>query len=279
MWSIGIYSGASPFELASPDGGNNPVLTRESVSDVPARFVADPFMVRRNGVWYMFFEVLNDKTEKGEIGLATSHNGLDFMYQQIVLAEAFHLSYPCIFEWNDEVYMVPETLGAASVCLYQAKSFPTGWTCLGQLRQGSYADPSIFRFDDKWWMFACSTPYQHDELRLYFAEELLGAWQEHPASPIVQSNRHDARPAGRVLTANGKLIRFSQDCTQRYGAQVRAFEISELTTRSYVEEPCSSNPVLAASGSGWNGLGMHHLDPHFVDGRWIACVDGFSGSV
>jgi hypothetical protein len=79
MWSIGVYCGTSPFELAPPDGGRNPVLTRESVNDVTARFVADPFMVRRSGVWYMFFEVLNDKTEKGEIGLATSRDGLDFV--------------------------------------------------------------------------------------------------------------------------------------------------------------------------------------------------------
>jgi hypothetical protein len=33
---------------------------------------------------------------------------------------------------------------------------------------------------------------------------------------------------------------------------------------------------LSASGRGWNGSGMHHIDPHRMeDGRWIACVDGW----
>src|SRR5215204_6180803 len=183
MWSIGIYSGPTPFELAGTSD-RNPVITKECVHDVPARFVADPFMLRHNDAWHMFFEVMNEESEKGEIGLASSSDGFDFVYRQIVLSEPFHLSYPGIFKWQDEVYMVPETLGAGAVCLYRADPFPNRWTLQGKLLNGSYADPSIFRFGDKWWMFTCSTPYQHDELRLYFASELAGKWQEHPASPI-----------------------------------------------------------------------------------------------
>ena len=40
-WSIGIYVGTSPFHFHPPEHVNNPVLTREAVSDVPADFVAD----------------------------------------------------------------------------------------------------------------------------------------------------------------------------------------------------------------------------------------------
>jgi hypothetical protein len=279
MWSIGICIGESPFHLSTPQGITNPILTRASVSDVPARFVADPFMVRAGGFWYMFFEVLNQQTNKGEIGLATSENGLDWKYRQIVLTEPFHLSYPYVFEWNDEHYMVPETLQMEAVCLYKADEFPTRWSQVGQLVKARCADPSIFHFDDKWWMFACSTPYQHDTLRLYFAENLLSPWAEHPASPIVTGDKHKARPGGRVLVLDDRIIRFAQDCLPVYGTQVRAFEISELTTSSYVEKEGQDSPVLTASGNGWNGLGMHHIDPHpMSEGQWIACVDGFSGS-
>ena len=273
MWSIGIYSGPTPFELS---GTANPVVTKESVNDVPASFVADPFMVHHSGVWYMFFEVMNEESEKGEIGLATSNNGHDFEYQQIVLSEPFHLSYPGVFQWNDEFFMVPETLGAEAACLYRADPFPSAWTLHAKILNGSHADPSLFRCDNKWWMFTCSTPYQHDELRLFFSSELLGRWQEHPASPIVTGNKRDARPAGRVIINNGNPIRFAQDCTERYGAGVSAFEITELTTDRYRERPCNRNPILSGSGSGWNALGMHHLDAHFDNGHWIACVDGYA---
>ena len=166
-----------------------------------------------------------------------------------------------------------------AVCLYKAVKFPTRWARISQLVKAGYADPSIFQFDDKWWMFACSTPYQHDTLRLYFADDLSGPWAEHPASPIVAGNKHQARPGGRVLVLDDKIIRFAQDCLPAYGTQVRAFEISELTINSYVERESQHSPVLRASGQGWNGLGMHHLDAHQMSERqWIACVDGYSES-
>ena len=277
MWSIGIYAGTSPFHLLPPAEISNPVLSHENVSDVPAGFVADPFMVRAGGMWYMFFEVFNEQTDKGEIGLASSRDGLAWTYQQIVLAEPFHLSYPYVFEWENEHYMIPETLEADAVRLYKATAFPTRWTFLGSLVEGSFADPSIFFFDDRWWLFACSTPYQHDTLRLYFAGELLAGWTEHPASPIVEGDRCRARPGGRVLVSDHRVTRFSQDCVPIYGTQVRAFDISHLTTKIYDEEENPHSPILAASDSGWNSGGMHHIDPHRVSkGQWIACVDGRS---
>ena len=276
MWSIGIYTGQSPFHLAPLRGARGPVLTRADVLGVPAQFVADPFMIQAGGVWHMFFEVLNQRSNKGEIGLAVSRNKRDWAYQQIVLAEAFHLSYPYVFEWRGEYYMIPETLQAEAVSLYKAESFPLRWSYLGPLVKGLCADPSVFHFGGRWWMFACSTPYQHDELRLYSAAELTGPWQEHPKSPIVQGNKRIARPAGRVIIFGDKVVRFAQDCIPEYGTQVRAFEITQLTTASYAEAEHASSPVLSASGSGWNGLGMHHIDLHrMAGGRWLACVDGF----
>ena len=276
MWSIGIYTGSSPFCMTPATEARNPVLPRNDIRDVPAKFVADPFMISVGELWYMFFEVLNEATDKGEIGLATSHNGFDWTYQQIVLTEEFHLSYPYVFEWKDEYYMIPEALKAGAAGLYKAESFPTGWRYHGPLVKGNCADPSILYFDHRWWMFICTLPYQHNELRLYSAEELTGEWIEHPKSPIISGNKRTARPAGRVVIFNDKIVRFSQDCIPEYGTQVRAFEISRLTTEDYAETEHPESPILTATGRGWNGFGMHHIDLHLLsDGRWIACVDGF----
>jgi hypothetical protein len=38
--------------------------------------------------------------QEGEIGLATSEDGLKWDYKQVVLNEPFHLSYPYVFEWQ-----------------------------------------------------------------------------------------------------------------------------------------------------------------------------------
>jgi hypothetical protein len=270
-----MYVGDSPFHFSSPSEIDNPVLTRMDVSDVPASFVADPFMIRSNSGWQMFFEVKNILTKNGEIGLAVSENCIEWTYSQIVLAEPFHLSYPYVFEFEREYYMIPETLAAKCIRLYQATSFPTRWIPVADLIDGTFADPSIFRFDGRWWMFACATPFAHDVLRLFFADDLFGPWREHPQSPIVENNPHIGRPAGRVVTANGRVIRYAQDCYPKYGRMVRALEILELTPNNYCEQESEAGPVLKPGDGGWNGQGMHHIDPHLnSDGSWIASVDG-----
>lgn len=275
-WSVGIYVGKSPVDFAA-ENIKNPVLTRRDVLDVRAGFIADPFMIKVEQTWFMFFEVLNQQNRRGEIGLATSVDAVNWKYENIVLAEPFHLSYPYVFSYLNEYYMIPESHEANSIRLYKATKFPQEWNFIGNLLTGSlFLDTSIFRYADKWWLFAETNPtHKYDTLRLYYAEELLGTWLEHPKSPIVRGNSHIARPGGRIVVTNDQIIRYAQDCNPDYGTQVRAFEITELTTTTYEEREMNGGLVLTPTGSGWNGQGMHNIDPHFIeDGKWIACVDG-----
>ena len=45
---------------------------------------------------------------------------LDWEYRQIVIDEPYDLSYPYIFQWQDEYYMIPEAHTETSVRLYRA---------------------------------------------------------------------------------------------------------------------------------------------------------------
>ncbi|MBD2138462.1 hypothetical protein H6F32_12875 [Anabaena sp. FACHB-1237] len=274
-WSIGIYTGDSPFNLSSPENIKNPVLTAKDVTDVPADFVADPFMVCENGIWYMFFEVLNSLNNKGEIGLATSKDGFNWHYQQIVMREDFHLSYPYVFKFKNEYYMIPESFQSSSVRLYIATDFPTQWSFVTNLLdQSEFADSSIFQHNDMWWLLT-TTSKDRNILRLFYSQQLIGLWIEHIKSPVIEENKKIARSAGRIVLLDGKIIRYTQDCERIYGSQVRAFEITDLTTTNYQEKEFQENPIIKASGSGWNKTGMHHIDPHKIDeNKWIACVDG-----
>jgi hypothetical protein len=269
-WSIGVYTGDSPLNLAPASHLNNPVLTALDVTDAPAVFVADPFMIRVEQTFYMFFEVMCADDFRGNIGLAVSDDGFKWDYRGIVLREPFHLSYPYVFAWRGEYYMVPETKKSGSVRIYKALSFPNGWALCASPLKGALADPSILRYEDRWWLFAAQGK---GTLRLYHAEDLFGIWHEHPRSPIVTNNANAARPAGRVITYNDQTIRYAQNARRD---EVRAFAITKLTTSFYEEKECLESPVLRATGRGWNSKGTHHLDPHRLDeGCWIACVDGF----
>jgi len=277
VWSIGIYAGTSPFDLKPSERVDNPVLTAKDVTDMQANLIADPFMIRVGQTWYMFFEVLGWETNCGRIGLATSQDGFKWTYHQIVLAEPFHLSYPCVFEWAGDYYMIPESCQADSVRLYRASDFPTQWSLVGTLLNGNaFLDSSIFRYDDIWWLFT-GISHHNDALGLYYANNLLGPWFGHPRNPILEGNPRISRPAGRVVKFNGRVVRYAQDCRPLYGTGVRAFEIRRLTLTHYREREVRKSPILTAGGAGWNCHGMHHVDPHLMeDGQWIACVDGWS---
>ena len=273
IWSISIYAGKNPLEFAPhPLVHKVPVLTSKDVMDVPATFVADPFMIYDNERWHMFFEVLNSSSNQGDIGYAWSTNGLDWQYEKIVLDEPFHISYPYVFKWNGFYYMIPESRKGSAVKLYKAAEFPFKWTFVRDLITGDYADSSIVYKDDKWWMFVLKN---YDTLALFYADSLTGLWTEHPKSPLVKGNMDISRPGGRIIIADGKMIRYVQDCHPEYGNAVRIFQVDILTTTSYQDHEIMKNPLLEASGSGWNSMGMHHIDPHPLnEGDWIACVDG-----
>jgi hypothetical protein len=278
QWTIGIYSGESPFALTNELGFRNPVLKAEDVTDVPAKFVADPFLIRDDSTWYLFFEVYNLNNEQGDLAVATSKDAKNWEYQQVIIDEPFHLSYPYVFNHNGDYYLIPESYQSNSIRLYKATNFPYEWEFVSTLVEDvSLVDPSIVNINDMWWIFSSEESKENDTLRLYYADELTGPWQEHPASPIVEGDNRIARPSGRILKYDDRIYRLAMDLTPEFGThQVVAVEITELTPTTYEEVPLDGGPLLKPDGSGWNSIAMHQLDAHQVGvNQWIASVDGF----
>jgi hypothetical protein len=271
-WSIGIYTGPSPFEIG-PHHVNNPVLTAADVTDVRAEFVADPFLFKTADGWLMFFEVLNLETHQGDIAVASSPDLKVWTYDRVVLDEGFHLSFPQVFEIDGMHYMLPESSHANDVRLYRATSFPHEWELDTVLLTGEHTDPAVFQHDGRWWMY--TTPSEsNDVARLYVSDTLRSGWTEHPASPIVYLDATRSRAGGRVLAVHDRVIRFAQDDLGQYGLRVRAFEVTKLTATEYEEREIDWS-ALDGSGEGWNADGMHHVDLHWSDGSWVAAVDGW----
>lgn len=270
LWSIAIVRGNEPFALSIPD---KPLLRARDITDTPARMVADPFAVRSGGQWFLFFEIDSVATRQGEIGLAVSADTTNWVYQGIVLDEPFHLSYPLVFEYDNTWYMIPESHQADSIRLYRADPFPAHWTFLTNLVSGSYTDPTLVRHQNRWWLFA--TTGQNENLHVFYADSLTGPWLAHPGNPVVAQDRTRARCGGRIREINGKLIRFAQDCLERYGHRLLGFEITTLTPEAYEENPLPENPLLEPDGTGWNASRMHQLDLHqAASNRWIGFTDG-----
>jgi len=256
-------------------GTTNPVLTAASVTDKVAKYVADPFIYHEGNTWYMFFEIYLNSMDIGDIGLATSSDCFNWTYKQVVLHEAFHLAYPQVFKWDGTYYMVPESYSRNEVRLYKATNFPYTWTFVNALVSGrDYVDSNIFRYNNTWWMFAPTTTFN---TYLFYSDNLTNpsSWHAHPMNPIVSADASKAREGGRVIVFKGnQILRLAQKCDVSYGEAVRAFQVDTLTKTSYAEHEISQNPIVSASGSGWNKDGMHTVDPWWIGDRWLAAVDG-----
>lgn len=71
--------------------------------------MADPFLLRRGDKLYMFYETKSTEQQKGQIGVAVSSDGgTSFQHQAVVLDLPWHLSYPFVFEYNEQVRCIPQ---------------------------------------------------------------------------------------------------------------------------------------------------------------------------
>ena len=68
-----------------------------------------------------------------------------------VLDEDFHLSYPYIFEYENEIYMCPETHKKKEIRIYKCLEFPNKWEFHKTLmRDVSAVDTNIFEYNGMW---------------------------------------------------------------------------------------------------------------------------------
>ncbi len=272
-WSVAFYTGPSPFNLHPQPGAATPALTPEAFPLYPATDIADPFMIRKDNVWYLFAEVVEAKSGRGKIACAESPDGKAWRWRSVVIDEPFHLSYPYVFEWENEYYIIPESRRAGQIRLYKAESFPDRWKLAAVLAEGEYRDTSVIRHGGAWWMI---TAGNRDTLHLFSAPALTGPWTPCPGNP-VKTDPCTGRPGGRMFEWNGKIYRFAQDRKPAYGSRTWAMEVTRLSPGGYAETLAAQRPVVEASGSGWNATGMHTVDPHEVSpGLWLSTVDGHS---
>jgi hypothetical protein len=276
-WSIGVVAGPSLSELSSLEPGRNPVLTRRDVTDVRAEFVADPFLCHDEGRWWLFFEVLNARRDRGEIGLASSADLRTWRYEGVVLREAWHLSYPFVFTHAGEHWMVPESEARGRVELYRATAFPRRWERHAILLEGApYGDATLWEADGTWHLIA--SVGGSATLRCFTAPDLLGPWREHGSSPIVDGESRIARPGGRVVRGDdGRWVRFAQDATRTYGGGLEAVAFDLPLGRDGVRgDPLGRVRLTgpADADATWVRDGLHTLDAHRHEGGWVAVLDG-----
>jgi len=208
------------------------------------RYWADPFIIEKDHRYYVFIEEKILAAGLGRIACLTLDKEGGLLSNQVVLERPYHLSYPFIFEQGGEIYMLPETAANHTLELYRCVNFPNQWQFIKMLMTDIYAvDATLLEYDKKWWLFANVKEEggsSLDALHLFYADNpLADQWTAHPLNPIIKDIR-SARPAGRIFTRDGQLIRPSQDSSRRYGFALKFNRIEKLNEEEYKETNVSS---------------------------------------
>ena len=78
-------------------------------------FFADPFAIKDNEYYYIFFEYLNYRNKKGEIHYHKYDKNLKLIKEKVAIRKDFHLSYPYIFTEDNNIYIIPEMNGSKEI--------------------------------------------------------------------------------------------------------------------------------------------------------------------
>jgi len=210
------------------------------------RFWADPHILEKDGRCHVFFEEYVRSRRKAHISVVSFDEDLKpQLPPRVALEQPYHLAYPFVFEYEGDIYMVPDSRANRSVELYRCVAFPDKWELHKTLLEDVDAvDATLLQHAGKWWMFVSISEQpigrNWDELFLFYADSpLANVWTPHPKNPIVSDARR-ARPAGGLLQYRNRLYRPSQDCSGRgtsgrYGYALRVNEILTLTEDDYEE--------------------------------------------
>jgi hypothetical protein len=108
-----------------------------------------------------------------------------------------HVSYPYIFKYDGDIFLIPESYEEGKINLYKAKNFPDTWVKIHTLIEGVKAvDSTIFHYDNYWWvMYTDLNIGLNNNLNILYSKDLLGPWQQHEKNP-VKIDISSSRPAG-----------------------------------------------------------------------------------
>ncbi len=203
------------------------------------RFWADPFLIEKEGKNYIFFEECFFG-QKGHLSVMELAENGTHSEPKIILKKDYHLSYPFVFEHQNEWYMIPETAENHTVELYKATEFPEKWVFVKNLLENiQTCDSTLLFYESKYWLFTTHFIARNgdiwDKLSIFYANDLMGEWTAHPENPVVKDIK-TARCAGKIFEKNGKWYRPAQNSSKRYGYGLAIQEIVTLSETKYEEK-------------------------------------------
>lgn len=209
---------------------------------------ADPFIY--NG--YLFCELIHKNIghKGGVIGCSPLQENLEF---KVIIKEKFHLSYPHIFEYENKIYMIPESCKANKLLLYKCINFPYKWEKKCVLKNNfSCYDTTTFKLDKKFYLF--TTEKNSGETYLFKINNLLKSKLEIDKKNILPNCY---RGGGNTFSINNELfIPIQPSEVKFYGERLSIYKIKRIENKEIVFEFVYEIKIPSKY------KGIHHLSNH-----------------
>jgi len=236
------------------------------VENPRAHYFADPFVIEREGRTICFVEDYSYRLDRGRIA-ALDLTDDEPVELGPVIEEPCHMSFPFVFEYQDDLFMIPETFEAEEISIYRCSDFPMGWERSGSLMDDVEAsDTMVFEHEGRWWMLANLRPEGcldfYSRLYAFYADSPLSKdWVPHPLNPVVIDS-DGGRNGGLLKGRDGSLHRVGQHQGMMvYGTDYSVFRIDTLTPSDYHETRIVASVADPVAGQ----IGGHHV--HSTSGK------------
>jgi hypothetical protein len=223
-------------------------------------FNADPFLFENNDSLYLFVETkLFNKKAHISVYLVNKKN-LNAEYLGVAVNENFHLSYPAIYRYNGEIFMIPESQKSRESIVFKAVNFPLKWAMCDTLFDYPVKDPTLFRITD-----STGFIYYCQKMMLYRSKYALKnnkfeTWDKEFIKAGVNS-----RPGGSIIVLEQDTFLSLQNNFLGYGSGLDLYDISTNQIQSFL----GAHQKFAAFGAG-----MHHISTITLDDKVYLTFDG-----
>lgn len=219
------------------------------------RWVADPMLIDANGKTYLFYEsVLGDK---GHIEVAEVREDCTVGESKIILQDVCHYSYPFVFSYKGEWYMIPESSADNEVRLYKSVHFPEQWMMRAVLLHGKAVDTTVFEQDGQLYLITFFLGEKSEKVIPHAYELELS--DDNICLQEMKWETYDelrVRGAGPFIMTDHGLIRPAQiNQEQRYGDGLVFYKVS--TEDEYNEKRICEINAINLKVSGYYVDGLH----------------------
>ena len=226
----------------------------------PNFYWADPFLYKYKKRDYLFFENFNIKTKKGKISVGELKKDTLININDILKLD-YHMSYPFVFNFKKNIFLIPETSDQKRIEIWKSISFPYKWKLYKILFENeNHADVTLLKNKKNIWLFSNKSVDKFNdhlsELYIYkIVDNNFNKILPHKHNPVICDTRR-ARNAGNFYFEKNKIIRPSQiNLKNIYGYGLNLNKIKKLSINKYVEE--NFLKIIPKKKSSF--IGIHHL--------------------